>query len=622
MKDANIKILIDKWEDIGSIVNLHLEYLPSNYQKNKYFKQLLAYYYETCRDDRNNKLISADIDGKIVGYVCLINSLKKLYVKMIGKKLVDVSQNLLSLIYCEKNCFLEKIYFAVSGKYNYREANDKYHRITDINKYELRPIIVIKDYQGTTVAQKLLINAEDFLINRGEKYYFLRVYKDNGRAIKFYCKNGFNVIGEDDEQTLVMGKALKSRSSVLITTQVFPPEIHPSAVMVKELAKDISKQGWQVSVAAGYPHHPYGKLYPGYQKKLLSIDTHNGFKVIRGWHLINPNPGTISRSLVMLSQAGAYFFEAKASPRPDVIISYGPPLIGPLISSLIARRNHARLLTMVYDIYPDIAVEMGYLKNPALIRAVRKLENLIYRRSDKIGVLSEGFRRTLIKEKGVAPEKVAVIPVWLDVRDIVPMSRDNPWRREMEIDPEKFVVLYAGTIGLVSGAEVVVEAARLLRSRQDILFLMVGEGQAKDRVGAMARESGLNNIRFLPFQPRERLCESQATADVSLVTLAPGRGKTSVPSKVLGYMAAARPVIAAVDKDCDTAELIRTSGCGLVVPPSQGEELTEAILHFYENPKERVTCGGAGHRHFLKHFERRAVLKHYIDTIQNMLKSS
>jgi colanic acid biosynthesis glycosyl transferase WcaI len=265
---------------------------------------------------------------------------------------------------------------------------------------------------------------------------------------------------------------------------------------------------------------------------------------------------------------------------------------------------------------------MGYLKNPALIRAARKLENLIYRRSDKIGVLSEGFQRTLIKEKGVALEKVAVIPVWLDVRDIVPMQRDNPWRREMEIESEKFVVLYAGTIGLVSGAEVVVEAARLLRSRRDILLLLVGEGQAKDRVEAMAREFGLNNIRFLPFQPRERLSESQATADVSLVTLAPGRGKTSVPSKVLGYMAAARPVVAAVDKDCDTAELIRTSGCGLVVSPDQGDELAEAILHFYGNPKERVTCGRAGHRHFLHHFERQAVLKRYIDIIQNMLESS
>ena len=387
--------------------------------------------------------------------------------------------------------------------------------------------------------------------------------------------------------------------------------------MVQELAADLAGCGHEVTVATGFPHHPYGRLYPGFNKQLLSIDDRNGFRVVRGWHLINHSSSLISRALVMLSQAGAYFFAAKASPRPDVIISYGPPLIGPLISSLIARRNHARLLTLIYDIYPDIAVEMGYLKNPALIRAASKLEQLIYRRSDKIGVLSEGFRQTLIEEKGVDPQKVALIPVWLDVRDIAPMSRDNPWRREFEISLDKFVVLYAGTIGLISGAEIVVDVARNLEFYQDILFLFVGAGYARDRVEAKARELGLKNIRFLPFQPRKRLSEVQATADVSVVTLVIGRGKTSVPSKVLGYMAAARPVIAAVDKDCDTAELIRKAECGLVVPPDQAEVLSEAILHFYRCPEDREVAGEKGLEYFTSNFERRQVMKKYIAIIDD-----
>jgi colanic acid biosynthesis glycosyl transferase WcaI len=610
MKDATFNILIDKCEDIQSVVNLHMDYLPSNYNKNKYFKRLLRYYYETLRDDRNSKLISAEINGKIIGYACLVNSLRKLYLKMLGANIVDVSLNLLKLLYYQKNNFTMK--YLNIHKNNNVKNNKELQRISLKNKYELRPIIVSKDYQGTKVAYSLLLHAEEFLINKGEKYYFLRVYKDNARAIKYYYKNGFNVIEEDDEQTSVMGKTLKPRINVLITTQVFPPEIHPSAVMVKELAEDISKKGWQVSVVTGYPHHPYGRLYPGYIKKLLSIDTQNGFRVIRSWHLINSNSGMLSRTLVMLSQAGAYFFAAKASPRPDVIISYGPPLIGPLISSLIARRNHARLLTLIFDIYPDIALESGYLRNPALIRAARKLENLIYRRSDKIGVLSEGFRRTLIVEKSVDPQKVALIPVWLDVRDIFPMSRDNAWRGEMGIALDKFVVLYAGTIGLVSGAEVVVEAAKRLENYQDVLFLLVGAGYAKDQVEAKVNDSGLKNVLFLPFQPRKRLSEVQATADVSLVTLAPGRGKTSVPSKVLGYMAAARPVIASVDRDCDTAQLIREAECGAVAPPGEAAALAETILHFYQCPEHCRTMGVKGLEYFIKKFERRQVLDKYI----------
>ena len=290
----------------------------------------------------------------------------------------------------------------------------------------------------------------------------------------------------------------------------------------------------------------------------------------------------------MLSQAGAYFFAAKASPRPDVIISYGPPLIGPLISSLIARRNHARLLTLIYDIYPDIAVEMGYLKNPALIRAARKLENLIYRRSDKIGVLSEGFRRTLIEEKGVDPQKVALIPVWLDVRDIVPMSRDNAWRAANGDSARINLWCFMPARSAWSQVRKWWWKQPGAWKLSGYPFLFVGAGYAKDRVEAKVRELGLKNIRFLPFQPRERLSEVQATADVSLVTLAPGRGKTSVPSKVLGYMAAARPVIAAVDEDCDTAELIRKAKCGLVVPSGASGELYQRQYSTFTNVQRIV----------------------------------
>jgi colanic acid biosynthesis glycosyl transferase WcaI len=405
---------------------------------------------------------------------------------------------------------------------------------------------------------------------------------------------------------------------VLITTQVFPPEVHPSAVMVEELAKDLTGRGFEVTVAAGFPHHPFGRLYPGFRKKWLKIEKQNGFRVVRGWHLINPGSGLIPRALVMASQCLGYLNGILNGRQPSVVISYGPPLIGPLVSAMIARSCRAQLITVIYDLYPDILVETGHLKNPFLITALRKMENLILRLSHRIVVLSPGFRRTLIEDKGVAPEKVAVIPVWLDLRDIAPRERDNPWRREMKIPPEKFVVLYAGTIGLVSGAEVVLEAARHLESNTDILFLFVGAGYAKDLVEAEVRRTGRDNVRFLPYQPRERLSEVQATADVSLVTLAPGRGRTSVPSKVLGYLAAARPVVAAVDAECDTADLIRNAECGLVAPPGQGEGLAKAIMHLYQSAEDRQIAGQHGWQYFMANFERRGVLEKFLDLVTEM----
>lgn len=402
------------------------------------------------------------------------------------------------------------------------------------------------------------------------------------------------------------------RLEVLITAKRFPPEVPATAVLGRELAEVLTRQGCRVTVAAGYPHHPYGRLFPGFVRKWSSVEEQDGYRLVRSWHLIHRSPATWVRSLVMASHCASYLLSSLRAPRPRVVISFdGYPLLGPLTSILIARMFGAKAITVIYDLYPDIAVELGKLRNPKFIALARALENLIYRLSDRIVVLSEGFRNTLIREKAVEAHKVAVIPVWLDERAIAPGSRDNPWRREAGIPPEKFVVLYAGTIGLVSGAEVILEAAKRLAGRADIVFLLVGDGYGKELVQARAQELGLENIKFLPFQPRRYLADLQATADVSLVTLAPGRGRTSVPSKVLGYMAAARPVIASVDPESGTAAMIRQAACGLVTPPGDGEALAQAISYYLEDPERRTQAGESGLKYFLKNYKKAAVVQQF-----------
>jgi colanic acid biosynthesis glycosyl transferase WcaI len=404
---------------------------------------------------------------------------------------------------------------------------------------------------------------------------------------------------------------------VLLTAKRFPPEAPATAVLGYELAEELARRGHEVTVAAGYPQHPHGRLFPGFRRRLVSGEQINGFRLFRGWHLIHPSPSMFMRSLVMASQCVSYLFSATRAERPEVVISFDNyPILGFLASALIARRARARLVSVIYDLYPDIAIELGKLRHPGLIALARKLEAMVYRSSDRIVVLSEGLRRTLVEDKGVDPQKVAVIPVWLDAKDIVPLNRDNPWRRETGIPSERFVVLYAGTIGLVSGAEVIVEAARHLGGHPEILLLLVGDGYGKKLAVFRAKSLGFSNILFLPFQPRERLSELQAAADVSVVTLAPGRGRTSVPSKALGYMAAARPVIAAVDGDCDTADLVREAGCGQVTPPGDDAALARAILMYYHSPEARTAAGVRGREYFLKHLEKQIIMEKYLELLK------
>jgi colanic acid biosynthesis glycosyl transferase WcaI len=405
---------------------------------------------------------------------------------------------------------------------------------------------------------------------------------------------------------------------LLITTQVYPPEIHPTAVMVRELAEHLAGRGWEVTVCAGLPHHPAGRLYPGWRWRPWQRTAERGVEVVRTGHLVHESRAIPVRGLVFTSQALAAAAAALVSRRPDVVLVYGPPLVGPNLGALVAARHGAKLACIVYDLYPDIAIETGRVTNPAIIGAARIAERMAYRATDLTIVLSDGFKRQLV-DRGVPAERIAVIPVWLDPDEIRPMDRDNAWRREQGIGPEKFVVLYAGTIGVVSGAAMVAEAAALLRERPEILFLFVGEGEEKAKVEARAKELRLSNMMFLSFQPRERLAEVQATADVGLVTLAPGRGRTSVPSKVLGYLAAGRPVIAAVDPGSDTAAEIDGAGCGLVASPADATALADAVTRAADDGPWRAAAGTAARARFEAGYSQKYVLERYEERLMSLV---
>jgi len=411
---------------------------------------------------------------------------------------------------------------------------------------------------------------------------------------------------------------MKKNPRILITTQVYPPEFQPTAVMVREFAHYLIGKGWDVQVVAGFPHHPYGKLFSGYKMWLWSKKTENGIPVLRVAHFISKNRSIPVRAFVYLSQALGCMLAGMAVEKPDLIIDYGPPLAGPFLQWLVAKRHGAKLVNVIYDVYPDIAIETGKVTNPIVIAMARWAGKFQYSAADRTVVLSEGLKKLLI-QKGVPAEKISVIPVWLDPNEIKPLPRDNAWRRENKIPIDKTVVLYAGTIGVISGAEIVADVAAILRDHKDIVFVLVGSGEARAPLEAKAKDLGLNNIMFFPYQDRKRLSEVQATGDIGLVTLLPGRGRTSVPSKVLGYLAAGRPVIASVDLDSDTADDIGKANAGLVVEPANPKALAEAVLKAKNDPAWREVAGKNARAHLERNYAWNNVLEQYRQVLDDVI---
>jgi colanic acid biosynthesis glycosyl transferase WcaI len=406
------------------------------------------------------------------------------------------------------------------------------------------------------------------------------------------------------------------RCDLLIVTNWFPPEAAPFGYMMDEMAEFLSARGRTVDVITSCPNHPQGRVFPGWNNRLLQIaHPRPRMRVMRLgiWQAARKREGftrgSLNRAVNFLWFSCASVVVALRS-RPKVVFAVLQPLTVALPLILYSRLVGAKLVFNVQDLHPDALVSTGVLRNSWLIRVLRGVERIAYRHASALTVISEGFREHCVR-RGSDPARVTVIPNWIDLNELRPQRRSPVLAAELGIGEAGFVILFAGTIGLASGAEVLLDAAEQVRDRPEILFLFVGEGQLVPRLKEQAERRGLHNVRFLPFQPRERLGDVQSLADVSVVTLRSGHGRTSVPSKVLGYLAAGRPVIAAVDADCETARFVLQAGAGLVVAPENPSALAGAILQLESNRDLGETFGRKGRAFLEEHCSRDDVLSRY-----------
>jgi colanic acid biosynthesis glycosyl transferase WcaI len=400
--------------------------------------------------------------------------------------------------------------------------------------------------------------------------------------------------------------------NISIVTQWFPPEHAPIGYMLKELAEELACQGHHVTVITGFPNHPGGVLFPGYTKSWRHEELLGNVRVVRTWLFTSPARSFLSRVLTFLTFTVTSSLSVFRHPGPDLIFAVFQPLTLGLTLPVVAKLRGSRLVLNVQDLHPDALVTTGVLTNRGAIALLRRLETFGYRRARALVVICDGFRDHVVRH-GARSDRVAVIGNWIDTEAVAPGDRNNAVRSELGGTSDSFIALYAGTIGHASGAEVVVDAARLLHEEPAIRIAFVGDGPLVPILKTRAESFALRNLAFLPFQPRERLSLVQACCDVAIVSLRPGQGRLSIPSKVLGYMAAARAVIASVDEDSETARLIERAGCGVVVRPGDAQALAGAIRTLWTDPRRLAQLGYRGREYAVKHCAKRSVTQKYAE---------
>lgn len=404
---------------------------------------------------------------------------------------------------------------------------------------------------------------------------------------------------------------------ILLLTLYYPPDPAANSVIVGYLAQGLADAGHEVNVVCAFPHYDINRIWPTYRGKLVQHERMSRIAVHRVWLYVPAHKANLLGRLF-----GYISFNALSTliglfvPRPDVIIAPSPPLTIGLSAWFLGLVRRAPYIYNVQDIYPDVAVHIGALTNRHAIAIFAWMERFVYRHAQAITVISEGFRRNLL-DKGVPESKLVLIANPVDTEFVSPRTKDNAFaRREGLVD--RFVVLFAGNVGLSQGLESVLEAARQLSGHERILFLIVGNGAAKPELERLAASAGLRNVRFLDFQPREILPEIYGAADVCLVPLRRGIAFASVPSKALTCMAAARAIVASVDPQSDIWYIIQQAACGVCIPPEDPQALAQSILELYQDDTRRAYMGENGRRYVLAHSTPQIMVQHYDDLLRRL----
>ncbi len=399
---------------------------------------------------------------------------------------------------------------------------------------------------------------------------------------------------------------------ILFLTMYYKPDNAATGILMAELAEELALSGHDVRVITSMPHYSTNSIWPEYKGKWFSRERQGKILVHRVWSYVPVHKDRLlPRFFSYLSFTLLSALAGLSMPRPDVIVtpSPSPPLTNGISAYLLGRLRDVPFIANIQDIYPDVAIRMGVMKSPAVISAYKKLERFVYAHARAITVISEGFRGNL-SAKDVPADKITVIPNFIDSEFVSPHPRHNPFSAGQNWD-DKFVVLFAGNVGMSQGLDTVLEAAGLLRETPHLLFAIVGNGASKPALVAQAEKMALPNVEFLPYQSYEQVPLLYSSADIGLIPLRRGFSSDSVPSKLFTIMGVARPVIASVDAHSETADVIYAGKCGVCLEPEDPQALADAILALYKDKAQAAEMGRRGRLYVEAHYTRKSVAREY-----------
>jgi glycosyltransferase involved in cell wall biosynthesis len=392
---------------------------------------------------------------------------------------------------------------------------------------------------------------------------------------------------------------------ILILSIYHDPEPIPKT---GELARELIRRGHQVTVVTSFPHYPSGNLYPGYRLRPWSWETRDGVRILRTF--IYPYHG-VSSLLRMVNYASWMVSSVAAAwltPRCDVLYVWHPPLTVGVSAWAIARLKRAPFVYDVQDLWPESAIASGMLKPGRLVNFLYRLADWVYARAARVLVVSRAAA-AMLRARGVEAAKLGVVKHWIDESLTVARPGGRDVRTELGLEG-RFVVMFAGNLGMVQGLETLVQAADLLRDT-NVTVVLVGDGSDRQRLEREVQRLDLKNVVFAGRHPAAEMPAFFAAADALLVHLRPSEiADHAIPAKTLAYLAAGKPIVCGMSGA--GAELVAEAAAGPIVPPGHPQAMADAIRDLAaKHPSERAAIGVSGRRHLEEHFNKSRIIDEY-----------
>jgi len=396
---------------------------------------------------------------------------------------------------------------------------------------------------------------------------------------------------------------------ILLLSQYYPPESGSAAMKMSELADGLVSKGHPVTVVTGFPNYPKGKIFENYHRSFLKTEKINGVKVIRV-PLIVPKirANFIHRMLNHTSFMLTSIYGGIAAENPDLIYYYSPPLFLGFSAWILGKIYRVPTVVEINDLWPQAPIALGVLKNKFIIKFAEKFEKFVYNNTKHLFFYSRTMRNQVVA-KGIPKNKTEIHPLWISTKEFSPASPEKISKiKEKYKLNGKFSLMYAGLIGLPQGLDILIEVANRLKDNKDIIFVLVGGGAEEENIKEKSKKAGLENIRFIPFQPKEEIPTFLSSADVLFAHLNPAIFREgTIPGKVLAYMSMGKPLLVAVEGE--TNDLVIRSNSGLTAKPRDAKSITENLKKLCNNKDIRKEMGENARKYAIENFEKELLLK-------------